>query len=166
MDAIMIEVALLATLLGSQSFDTRERASLSLPPHLTIFLAHHHDPEVSHRAGYAAREHRRAWAYATAERMRASQFPRYPWIDGLHRAGDYGQCVRDYLDLVRELRQPNWCQWQEYREATRLWLRDCLLEGVPVSELQRLLDVAGEAEIQWIQANKHNKSTLPTDVDP
>lgn len=169
MDAIGLHVAILAAFLGAPSFDRRETATAVLfhdtPPHIAVLLAHHTDPEITSRAIRVSREQRRAWAIDMAQRMRAKQFDRLPWIDGLHRAGDFGQTVRDYLELARHFPPPNgFTQWLEYRVATRLWLRDCLVDGVPACELQRLLDVAGEAEIQWLANNKTNKQWWPPEI--
>lgn len=164
MDAICLQIGLCAALLGSSSFDVRERATLALAaaqPHVAGLLAQHDDPEVACRAGRTARDQRRAWAISLASRLHPKQFKRTPWIDGLHRAGNYGQTVSDYLVLANEQRQANWGQWWNYRVACELWLRDCLIDGVPVSELQRLLDICGEAELQWIM---NNPGSLPDEV--
>lgn len=168
MDAISLHVALLAAFLGAPSFDRRENATIALhatPPHIAVLLTCHTDPEITCRAIRVSREQRRDWAYGMVQRMHAKQFDRLPWIDGLHRAGDFGQTVRNYLELARQDPPPaGWTQWMEYRVATRLWLRDCLTDGVPVCELQRLLDAAGEVELAWLAANKRNKQWWPPEV--
>lgn len=169
MDAVSLHLALFSTILGSPDFNQREFATTYLkesPAHVASLLAHSYDPEVACRADRIARDNRRDWASSMAERIRPRQFhDRLPWIDGLNRAGDYGQTVYSYLCLARE-NPPigGWTQWEEYRKATKMWLKDCLLDGVPVGELQRLLDICGEVECQWIAANKHNKGSLPPDI--
>lgn len=170
MDAVSLHLALFAAILGSPDFNQRELATSFLkesPAYVANLLAFSYDPEVASRAVRVAREQRREWACRTADGMRCSQFGgRLPWIDGLHRvSSDYGQTVREYLELAREDPPPGGrTQWLEYRIATKFWLKDCLLDGVPVAELQRLLDVCGEVECQWLTANKHNKSSWPPEV--
>ena len=170
MDATSLHLALFSAILGSLDFNQRELASSYLkesPAHIASMLAHSYDPEVASRAVRVAREQRRDWAYATAANLHCKQFGRLPWIDGLHRAGaDYGNTVRSYLEEARTNHEPagGWTLWLDYRIATRLWLKDCLMDGVSVSELQRLLDICGEAETQWLAANKHNKSSWPPEV--
>lgn len=168
MDAASLHLALFASFLGSPDFNQRELASFHLkqsPAHVAALLAHSHDPEVASRAWRVSRDQRRDWAHSLAFRLHPHQFERAPWIDGLNRAGDYGRTVYDYLSLARENPPAGgWTQWMDYRVATRLWLKDCLLDGVPVSELQRLLDVCGEVECQWLANNKNNKSWWPPEV--
>lgn len=170
MDAVSLHLILFSAILGSPDFNQRELATSYLkesPPHIAFLLAHSHDPEIASRSVRVARDQRREWAGATAEGLHPHQFRRLPWIDGLNRvSSDYGQTVQDYLGLARTNHEPvgGWTQWLDYRVATKLWLKDCLLDGVPVAELQRLLDVCGEAECQWLAANKHNKSSWRPEI--
>ena len=143
---------ILTALLGSSSFPEREvafrvlSASVWLP--LCERLENHHDAEVAGRAWTIVDA--RYLALARKGKLLPRGWTKLPWISGL--ALHY----HEYLSAARD----SACgdgppDWPDYREATRLLLRDLAGWGwFTGHELRELVDRLGWAEERWRAANK------------
>lgn len=82
-------------------------------------------------------------------------YPVIPWIDQLpHDHPCRHEIISGYLGQVEATYRPN--GWPSYRRATELYLRDLLLHGAAVDDLQKLLDQMAENEKKYIRSGNNS----------
>ena len=144
-------VALLISQLGHNSYLERAKASKALQPLAHVAAAqlehavkHHHDAEVRHRAW-------QIWKPLHEERVEKLAFSlreKHPWI-----------CLPDSYQewYYREQAVKRWNvmdtgpEWLGYRFATKLYVRDRLMAGATVKEVQTELDGMAAEELEWVR---------------
>lgn len=140
MDAALLQLAILAALLGSPSFDVREKATSQLgstPPPVVFLLAHHPDLEVRRRVAPFAAE--LVWREIDAE----WSVRQYPWVDAVEGQPWQG------IELPYGGDYPHDTGWPNYRAATRIWARWQVMNGVEPKVLQAQLVEAERRCEHW-----------------
>lgn len=163
----MTDVLLIALVLrlGGPDFAGRQRADAALAQLLPLAApalawgAAHPDAEVAGRCRRLLDAH----ADAEAERLSGELLPRalplLPWVDMMpadhpQREQTLDECLRRAReDVPARLHGPG-ADWQEYRAATRLWLRDRLHEGLTAAQAQAVLDAMAAREHDWIRTHR------------
>lgn len=147
--------------LGSPQYRERARASHELyqmAPLVVPYLEaarRHEDLEVSQRSTLILATYYESVADRVAESMKPSRWPRLPWIDMLPENHPDRKTVIDYYTQQARNRigrkgPPN---WEDYRLATKLYMRELILERQRPQQVQHLLDRMVECECQWIRTN-------------
>lgn len=122
-DALQVTLAILAALLQSHDFRSRQAIDLARAPHhVLLLLTHHSDPEVRWRAARELERHR----VETIRQLVESNRP-LPWIDALGpEVGDRSEIINDYLSVARERctaeEYARLGAWPHWRIATELYL--------------------------------------------
>lgn len=143
MDTLALYVAILAALLSSPNFDTRERASSLLhqtPPPVLFLLAQSRDPEVRHRVAPFASE-------AVWRELDGEWAGRWPWVDAIEGLPWQG------MDMPHVEGYPHEHDWPQYKEATRIWARWQVMRGADLAGLRGML-LETEKRCQFWRANK------------
>jgi hypothetical protein len=156
---LVLECALSANVeqLGDRSYRRREEAHRALAdfgrlavPHLEKAQASP-NPEIARRATLLLGPYEVEIADRRSRELMPTDWPRRPWLD----LPEYA--MGHYLSLARsETSKSGAPDWPEYREATRLWVRGCLLQRRPVEEIRSELDRMAEEERSWILRNGAN----------
>lgn len=154
----VLAILILITQLGSPSWVQRETAHKSLQKCLHVAAPYlkagkkHADAEVASRCGQLFE----AWAWETAQDLRADGWPVVPWIDSLPKNyPDREGIIDGYLgERSGDRYQPP--DWPAYRLSTTVWLFQELKTGKSVSELRELLNQMADYEAGWIVQQKQS----------
>lgn len=156
-----LTLLLLVLSLGSPSWPEREKAHALLAAHLAAaepalrWGEASGEPEIRARCGVLLDQ----WAAALAPKLRPAGYPWTPWIDGLPAGyAERTELIAYYLRMVdanfpEPMGGPP--EWPRYRQATVYWLQDRLRAGVPLAELQALLEAMADYEKRWIVQHQH-----------
>lgn len=156
----MLAVVLI-TQLGAPSYRQRVRAMNRLEPIVPAVAPYleaatqHRDPEIARRASSLLAHYYQSVADQLSEQVRPAHWPRTPWLDML--PPDYPDrqvIVSFYLSAAQRKIGPHGPpEWDDYRLATRLYLRQLIMDRRRLDEVHLLLDRMAEQERQWIQQN-------------
>lgn len=147
--------------LGSPRYLERELATEALRQLLPASADHlHHaensiDPEISLRASVVLEKYYAQTAAAKAASVLPTGYAKLPWIDQL--PPDFPNresVVAQYLPLARrQVGHSGPPVWEDYRRATRLYVRDLFARRWTVEQVRELLDRMVDQEVEWIRRN-------------
>jgi hypothetical protein len=164
-----LTMAVLVEDLGHPQFERREAASQRLRllgplamPALQQARGHA-DLEVARRAGQLYDEYWITYAERRASAVRPSSYPVLPWIDQLPpEHPERREVITFYLQLAHQnMRQERGPEWLDYREATRLYIRDLFRQQKGRVEVIQLLDRMADEEQAWIRRNRTTAAVIP-----
>ena len=167
MDASFLTIAILIAGLGSDDFRVREHCHRHLVKSGSAAMmqlqvaAKSKDRERATRAGQIIY----SWRLANKDRMAATFLPprhvQFPWILCTMAEVD-GDC---YLAIARRRGFATTApDWEDYREATRLAVGDLWSDGMPDSEIRRLLNCFRFEERRWLESCSDAVTHRPHDL--
>lgn len=149
-------IAELVNDLGHEDFYRREAATQALAalgPLSFPFLDAALDCPDAEIAVRARRLLLDAWLRCSDPLVMPTSYPRLPCLDALPE--DYPErplVIDAYLRLARlRIIATGNPEWPDYREATRLWVRDQVIGGHRSASLRQLLDRMADKEQTWLR---------------
>lgn len=140
--------SLLIVHLGDRHYHQREKAYKALAVLAPIVVGHleratsHHDPEIQHRAAKLYRPFKEAKLEAEAFGL-VAEFP-WLWVDDCYLTQYYLELGVQRFGAVR-----GGPEFADYRTATKLYVRDLLMEGADRGRVREMLSDWAERDRRW-----------------